>query len=158
MYTKQAQSRVVAGTGCMGKVPLEGTSMWLAGEAEGIRPQHTIQPLGWVWVWGLRSGWILDSPNRYLMCQHIYKYIDFLSDKGILATQKGDGVIFNGTLYRYEELMHMPPGLSLKDSCTKKLNGVIAFQSPCQTYFQHQLNVLGLWTLRPSTPSNMLKP
>lgn len=50
--------------------------------------------------------------------------------KGIQATQKGDAVIFNNTLYRYEEVIHMSDGFSLKDSRTTQKNGVLAFQSP----------------------------
>lgn len=60
----------------------------------------------------------------------VFKYVDFLKKKGIQATQKGDGVIFNNTLYRYEELLHMSDGFSQKDSRTTRKNGVLAFQSP----------------------------
>lgn len=60
----------------------------------------------------------------------VYKYVDFLRTKGIKAIQKGDAVIFNNSLYRYEELIHMSDGFSLKDSRTTRKNGVLAFQSP----------------------------
>lgn len=60
----------------------------------------------------------------------VFKYVDFLRKKGIQATHKGDAVIFNNTLYRYEELLHMSDGFSLKDSRTTRKNGVLAFQSP----------------------------
>lgn len=61
--------------------------------------------------------------------QDIYKYVNFLNEQGIEATQKGDGVRFNNTLYNYEEILNMPDGFSLKDSRTKHKNGVISFQS-----------------------------
>lgn len=59
----------------------------------------------------------------------IYKYVCFLREKGITAVQKGDGVIFNDTLYRYEEILNMEEGYSFKNSRTKCKNGVLAFQS-----------------------------
>lgn len=61
--------------------------------------------------------------------QDMFKYVNFLKEKGIKASQKGDGVMFNGTLYKYEEILNMPEGFSLKNSRTKTLNGVTAFQS-----------------------------
>lgn len=59
----------------------------------------------------------------------MYKYVCFLKEKGISAVQKGDGVIFNNTLYRYDEILNMEEGFSFKDSRTKRSNGVLAFQS-----------------------------
>lgn len=59
----------------------------------------------------------------------IFKYVEFLKEKGITAIQKGENVLIDGRLYKFEELKNMPPGLTLKDSRTIKKNGVIAFQS-----------------------------
>lgn len=39
--------------------------------------------------------------------QDIFKYVAFLKEKGIDATQKGECVIFNGMLYKYEEILNM---------------------------------------------------
>lgn len=61
--------------------------------------------------------------------QDIHKYVAFLKELGIDAMQKRDCVIFNGTLYKYEEILNMDEGFSFKDSRTKCANGVIAFQS-----------------------------
>lgn len=59
----------------------------------------------------------------------VHKYVNFLKTKSISAIQKGDSVIINGILYKYEDLAYMKNGLSLKDSRTVFRNGVVAFQS-----------------------------
>lgn len=59
----------------------------------------------------------------------VYKYVEFLREKNIIAQQKGDSVLIDGKLYKYEELQYMPDGLTIADSRTIRKNGVIAFQS-----------------------------
>lgn len=59
----------------------------------------------------------------------IHKYVNFLKTKVIIATQKGDSVLINGILHKYDDLSNMKNGLALKDSRTVFRNGVVAFQS-----------------------------
>lgn len=59
----------------------------------------------------------------------VYKYVEFLKEKNITAQQKGDSVLIDGKLYKYEELQYLPDGLTIADSRTIRKNGVIAFQS-----------------------------
>lgn len=57
------------------------------------------------------------------------KYVTFHQTKGIPAQIKGEGIFMDGKMYQYDDLSHMPNGLTLKDSRTKLKNGVYAFQS-----------------------------
>lgn len=59
----------------------------------------------------------------------IRKYAAFLGEKGIPATQKGDGIVINDCFHTLEDLKHMPNGLSLKDSRTHIKGKYWAFQS-----------------------------
>lgn len=59
----------------------------------------------------------------------IRKYASFLSEKGIAATQKGDGIIINDVFHTFEDLQYMPKGLTLRDSRTFVKGNIWAFQS-----------------------------
>lgn len=59
----------------------------------------------------------------------IRKYELFLREKGITASQKGDGIIINDTFHTIDDLNHMPDGLKLKDSRTFIEGNYWAFQS-----------------------------
>lgn len=58
-----------------------------------------------------------------------YKYVEYLKEKGVKAVQKGENVLIDDRLYKFDELRNMPDGFTLKDSRTIKKNGVVAFQS-----------------------------
>lgn len=60
----------------------------------------------------------------------VYKYVQYMLEKGYNISQRGDSVQINKTVYKYEELSAMPPGMTLADSRTIEKKGVIAFQSP----------------------------
>lgn len=60
----------------------------------------------------------------------VFKYVNYMSEKGYNIVQKGDSVVLNNTLYVYEDLSSMPKGMTLADSRTIAKKGVIAFQSP----------------------------
>lgn len=60
----------------------------------------------------------------------VHKYVTYMSEKGHKIIQKGDTVILNDTLYKYEDLSAMPKGMGLIDSRTITKNGVVSFQSP----------------------------
>lgn len=59
----------------------------------------------------------------------IRKYGVFLREKGINATQKGEGIIINDTYHTIDDLSHMLDGLTLKDSRTFIGGKYWAFQS-----------------------------
>lgn len=60
----------------------------------------------------------------------IHKYVSYMSEKGHKIVLKGDSVILNDTLYKYEDLSAMPVGMGLVDSKTITKKGVVSFQSP----------------------------
>lgn len=60
----------------------------------------------------------------------VHKYVAYMSEKGYKIAQKGDSVVLNDTLYKYEDLTAMPKGMGLVDSRTVIKNGVVSFQSP----------------------------
>lgn len=60
----------------------------------------------------------------------VFKYVNYMYEKGHNIVQKGDCVLLNNTLYKYEDLSSMPKGMTLADSRTIAKKGVIAFQSP----------------------------
>lgn len=60
----------------------------------------------------------------------VFKYVNYMREKGYNIIQKGDSVVLNNTLYKYEDLSSMPKGMTLGDSRTIAKKGVISFQSP----------------------------
>lgn len=76
------------------------------------------------------------------------KYTAFLQTKGISAQIKGEGIILDGKLYHYEDLSHMPNGLTLKDSRTKQRT--VCMLSRARTPLCHPfLNALSKGTVLP---------
>lgn len=60
----------------------------------------------------------------------VFKYCSYMTESGYNISQKGDSVVLNNVLYKYEDLSHMPKGMTLADSRTIAKNGVISSQSP----------------------------
>lgn len=48
----------------------------------------------------------------------VFKYVDYMYEKGYNVVQKGDSVLLNNTVYKYEDLSAMPKGMTLADSRT----------------------------------------
>lgn len=59
----------------------------------------------------------------------LYKYVNYLRDRGHKANKIGDDIILDGNRYKFEELNTLPVGLRFMDSRTVFNKGVVAYQS-----------------------------